>query len=86
MAQNRNSVKAFSSDKGSCTLAWEATSDATSHCSEIEEVTRSIIERVTERVAAERPKDQQDERRVVEIDRQLGEANEAIWNVNEQRI
>lgn len=72
VTQNEDSEKALSPiEEGPCTPIWESTNDTTSHVTEIEELTRSIVEHVTKHVAEEKSKDQQDERRLVEIDREL---------------
>lgn len=85
VAPNEDSENSLSPIEEACKPAWEVGNDTTSRLSEIEELTRSIVQRVTEHVAEERSKDQQDERRLVEIDRQLGQLRTQRGGIEKRR-
>ncbi|KAF1351455.1 hypothetical protein EJ07DRAFT_183835 [Lizonia empirigonia] len=73
VASDEDSTKALSSVEAPCTPSWEATSHTSSGLNEIEQLARSIDDRVTEHVAGERSRDHQDKNRLDEIDQQLGQ-------------
>jgi hypothetical protein len=70
---DEGSTKPPSPTEASCALSLEATGQMLSGPNEIEELACSIVGRVTEHIAGERSRDNQDKNRLVKIDQEVHE-------------